>query len=190
MPIGIRPFALGILGDASLVPELVPLTYHYNMNTRLEAQVALVRLTGENFGRDVAAWKAWWEKQGGTPPVSDKTVAWATSPWMQSMLQKEGVDTPEKQDQMDRRFARSGMARMERPSAQPAAADLAGPSVVQTVPKTATRDVDPTLTEIRVTFNKEMADGSWSWCRADNLPYPTTTGKPHYDADKKHAFCP
>ena len=27
--------ALGILGDRSLVPEIVPLTYHYNMNTRL-----------------------------------------------------------------------------------------------------------------------------------------------------------
>jgi hypothetical protein len=92
--------ALGILGDRSLVPELVPLTYHYNMNTRLWAQVALVRLTGENFGRDVAAWKAWWEKQGGKPPVDEKPVVWATSP------ETLPYADPKKQDEMDRQFAK------------------------------------------------------------------------------------
>ncbi len=96
--------ALGMLGDESLVPELVPLTYHYNMNTRLEAQIALVRLTGENFGRDAAAWKEWWEKQGGDPPISAEPVAWATSPWVLVMLKKEGLDTPEKQEEMDAQF--------------------------------------------------------------------------------------
>jgi hypothetical protein len=90
--------ALGILGDVSLVPELVPLTYHYNMNTRLEAQVALVRLTGENFGRDVAAWKTWWEKQGGKPPISAETVTWTTH-------YAEWAD-PKKQEEMDSRFAK------------------------------------------------------------------------------------
>ena len=92
--------ALGILGDRSLVPELVPLTYHYNMNTRLWAQISLVRLTGENFGRDVAAWKTWWEKQGGKPPIDAKPVVWATSP---EMLQ---YADPKKQDEMDRHFAK------------------------------------------------------------------------------------
>ena len=48
--------ALGIVGDMSMVPDLVSLTYHYNRDTRFAAQIALVRLTGENFGRDVAAW--------------------------------------------------------------------------------------------------------------------------------------
>ena len=47
--------ALGMLGDSSVVPELVHLTYHYNWNTRQWAQISLVRLTGQNFGRDVAA---------------------------------------------------------------------------------------------------------------------------------------
>jgi HEAT repeat protein len=91
--------ALGILGDRSLVPELVPLTYHYNMNTRLWAQISLVRLTGENFGRDVAAWKAWWEKQGGKPPIDAKPVVWATS---EEMLQ---YADPKKQDEVDRQLA-------------------------------------------------------------------------------------
>ena len=69
-----------IIGDLSVVPDLVQLTYHYDRETRLWAQISLVRLTGENFGRDVAAWRQWWEKQGGKPPIAAETVAWATSP--------------------------------------------------------------------------------------------------------------
>jgi hypothetical protein len=72
--------ALGIIGDLSVVPDLVHLTYHYNRDTRFWAQISLVRLTGENFGRDVAAWRRWWEKRGGRPPIAEKPIAWATSP--------------------------------------------------------------------------------------------------------------
>jgi len=93
--------ALGMLGDSSVVPELAHLTYHFNWNTRQWAQISLVRLTGQNFGRNVAAWKQWQEKQGGKPPISDKTVVWATSPWLLSML--KGAQDPKKQDEMDRR---------------------------------------------------------------------------------------
>jgi hypothetical protein len=72
--------ALGILGDLSVVPDLVSLTYHYDRDTRFWAQISLVRLSGENFGRDVAAWRQWWQKQGGKPPIAAKAVAWATRP--------------------------------------------------------------------------------------------------------------
>jgi hypothetical protein len=72
--------ALGIIGDLSVVPDLVPLTYHYNRDTRFWAQISLVRLTGENFGRDAAAWRRWWEKRGGKPPIAEKQIAWTTSP--------------------------------------------------------------------------------------------------------------
>jgi hypothetical protein len=91
--------ALGILGDPSVVPELVHLTYHYNLNTRLWAQISLVRLTGENFGRDVAAWRQWWEKQGEKPPITEQKVAWATSP--------EAIQwsDPKKMDEIDRQLA-------------------------------------------------------------------------------------
>ena len=93
--------ALGIIGDPSAAPELVHLTYHYNMNTRFWAQISLVRLTGENFGRDVAAWRQWWQKQGKTPPIAEETVAWATSPeaiqWSDS----------KKMDEIDRQWANS-----------------------------------------------------------------------------------
>ena len=82
--------ALGIIGDLSVVPDLVHLTYHYNRDTRFWAQISLVRLTGENFGRDVAAWRQWWEKQGGKPPISEEKVAWATSPEMLQMCRSQG----------------------------------------------------------------------------------------------------
>jgi serine/threonine protein kinase len=83
--------ALGLIGDLSVVPDLVHLTYHYNKNTQLWAQISLVRLTGENFGNDVTAWKRWWEAQGGAPPIAEQTVAWMTTP---EMPQRPAVDSP------------------------------------------------------------------------------------------------
>jgi hypothetical protein len=71
--------ALGFIGDPSVVPELVHLTYHYNKNVRLWAQISLVRLTGENFADDLPAWIRWWQLQGGTPPISDQRVDWKAS---------------------------------------------------------------------------------------------------------------
>ncbi len=68
--------ALGIVGDPIAVPDLVHLTYHYNQDTRLWAQISLVRLTGENFARDVAAWRQWWDRQGGKPPISEEIIDW------------------------------------------------------------------------------------------------------------------
>lgn len=44
--------ALGVVGDESVVPELIHLVYHYNQNTRFWGQISLVRLTGVNFGSD------------------------------------------------------------------------------------------------------------------------------------------
>lgn len=74
--------ALGILGDTSVVPALIPLLYHYNLNTRLEAQISLVRLTGQNFGRDAEAWGRWYnenrQRLGGNLPAFDTTpVDWS-----------------------------------------------------------------------------------------------------------------
>ncbi|MDR2754131.1 MAG: HEAT repeat domain-containing protein [Planctomycetaceae bacterium] len=73
--------SLGILGDKTAIPELIPLLYHFNFNTRWDAQIALVRLTGENFGRDSEAWGKWYnenrEKLGKNLPEFDpKPVDW------------------------------------------------------------------------------------------------------------------
>jgi hypothetical protein len=89
--------ALGILGDLSVVPDLVQLTYHYNRDTRFWAQISLVRLTGENFGRDVAAWRQWWEKRGGKPPIAKEKVAWATSPEMLRIADSKTMETGDRE---------------------------------------------------------------------------------------------
>lgn len=68
--------ALGILGDESVVPELINLIYHYNKNTRLWAQISLVRLTGVNFGDDWSKWAQWWNREKGDPLFSSEKVVW------------------------------------------------------------------------------------------------------------------
>lgn len=68
--------ALGIIGEKSVVPELIPLTYHGNINTRWWAQISLVRLTGKNFGYDWKGWGQWWNSQGGQPAFKGDFVVW------------------------------------------------------------------------------------------------------------------
>ena len=80
--------ALGQLGDKSIVPELIPLVYHGNVNTRWWAQISLVRLTGANFAGDWRAWGAWWNASGGKP-------AFATNDYVR-WVQQAGWETPEK----------------------------------------------------------------------------------------------
>jgi LysM repeat protein len=69
--------AIGMIGDKSDVPELIPLVYHGNSNTRWWAQISLVRLTGQNFGKDWNAWGKWWnDDQNGQPPYKTEIIRW------------------------------------------------------------------------------------------------------------------
>jgi len=69
--------AIGMVGDKSDVPELIPLVYHGNSNTRWWAQISLVRLTGQNFGKDWNAWGKWWnDDQHGQPPYKPEIIRW------------------------------------------------------------------------------------------------------------------
>ena len=70
--------ALGIVGDESVVPELIHLVYHYNQNTRFWAQISLVRLTGVNFGADWRAWGQWRNSKKGNPRFSSEKIAWTS----------------------------------------------------------------------------------------------------------------
>lgn len=63
--------------------------------------------------------------------------------------------------------------------------DSIAPVVVKTVPEAGTKDVPPGEYEIKVTFSKEMSDGSWSWSTAWANSTPDGIDKPHYDADHK-----
>ena len=59
------------------------------------------------------------------------------------------------------------------------------PVVVKTVPESGAKDVAPGVVDIKVTFSKEMADGSWSWSTAWQGSAPESVGKPQYQADRK-----
>ncbi len=64
------------------------------------------------------------------------------------------------------------------------------PVVVKTVPEAGGNDVDPKLTEIKVTFSKEMKDGTWSWSTLSQESFPETNGKPKYLSDKRTSVLP
>jgi RNA polymerase sigma-70 factor (ECF subfamily) len=64
------------------------------------------------------------------------------------------------------------------------------PIVLKTIPATGATDVDPALTEIRVTFSKEMQNGSWSWVTLDKERFPEITGKVRYEKDRRTCVLP
>ena len=57
--------------------------------------------------------------------------------------------------------------------------------VVKTIPESGSKNVKPGEVEIKVTFSKEMRDGSWSWSTAWQNSTPEIIGKPKYEADGK-----
>jgi len=63
--------------------------------------------------------------------------------------------------------------------------DSTPPIIVKTIPEAGAKDVDPNLTQIRVTFSEDMLDGSWSWSQISEETLPKTSGKPHYLKDKR-----
>ena len=64
------------------------------------------------------------------------------------------------------------------------------PVVVKTVPEAGAAEVDPKLTEIKVTFSKDMQDGTWSWATLSKESFPTVDGKPKYLKDKRTCVLP
>ena len=68
--------ALGLIGDRESVPELIHLVYHGNVNTHWWAQISLVRITGQNLGKDWNAWGKWWNEQKSQPPYKPEIVRW------------------------------------------------------------------------------------------------------------------
>lgn len=64
------------------------------------------------------------------------------------------------------------------------------PVVVQTTPRSGDTQVDPATSEIRVTYSKDMQDGSWSWSQISDESFPQTTGSPRYLDDKRTCVLP
>ena len=74
--------------------------------------------------------------------------------------------------------------------AQTISLETAPPVVVKTIPEAGTKDVDPSITEIRVKFSKDMKDGTWSWSTWGEDTFPETTGKPRYLDDGRTCVLP
>lgn len=114
--------ALGLIGDPSVVPQMIHLIYLSNPNTRWWSQISLVRLTGQNFGTDWQAWGRWWNEQKKQPAFDDQPIAWSANPeWSKPEALVEG----------DRKFIgelKAGPARGDRPSRDPAATPSGGAS--------------------------------------------------------------
>ena len=66
----------------------------------------------------------------------------------------------------------------------------ARPVVIKSVPEAGSASVDPSTTEIRVTFSKEMQPGAWSWGMMDKETYPGTSEAPKYLDDKRTCVLP
>jgi hypothetical protein len=68
--------------------------------------------------------------------------------------------------------------------------DTVPPVVVKTIPQAGSKDVDPKLTEIQVTFSKEMKNGSWSWVRLSPETFPKIDGKLKNLEDRRTCVMP
>ncbi|HEX4630615.1 MAG TPA: Ig-like domain-containing protein [Chthoniobacterales bacterium] len=68
--------------------------------------------------------------------------------------------------------------------------DSARPVVIKSVPEAGSAAVDPSMTEIRVTFSKDMQPGVWSWGMMNKESYPGTTESPKYMDDKRTCVLP
>jgi hypothetical protein len=68
--------------------------------------------------------------------------------------------------------------------------DSARPVVIKSVPEAGSAAVDPSTTEIRVTFSKDMQPGVWSWGMMNKESYPGTSESPKYMDDKRTCVLP
>ena len=74
--------------------------------------------------------------------------------------------------------------------AQDITLETARPVVVKSVPESGADGVDPSMTEISVTFSKPMKPGSWSWAMIGKESYPGTADAPKYLDDQKTCVLP
>src|SRR5437763_12220802 len=74
--------------------------------------------------------------------------------------------------------------------AQEVTLDSARAVVIKSVPESGSSAVDPALTEIRVTFSKDMQPGVWSWGLVNKESYPGTSESPRYLEDKRTCLLP
>lgn len=65
------------------------------------------------------------------------------------------------------------------------------PVIVRTVPQAGDTEVDADkVTEIRVTFSKDMKEKGWSWTQISDETFPKSAGKIHYQKDRRTCVMP
>jgi RNA polymerase sigma-70 factor (ECF subfamily) len=65
------------------------------------------------------------------------------------------------------------------------------PSVVETFPRAGDVEVDPSTSEIRVTFSKDMkTDNQWSWVMMSKETFPEIAGEVRYLPDRRTCVLP
>ncbi len=75
--------------------------------------------------------------------------------------------------------------------ADPITVDLMPPVVVKTSPPAGTKQVDPSLAELRVTFSKTMlTEEMWSFVKASPDSFPQIAGQPYYLKDRRTIVLP
>ncbi len=150
--------ALGRQENEKAVPHLIPLVDHGNLNTRMWARASLYRITGKALGDDKKAWGAWWNGTGKEPKLTEADLqAWVP---------------------LEERMAKGGEA---------GTAAKTAPELVSTTPAIGAVEVEPGLTEIRVSFDQDMR-GGFSWTGGGEV-YPETSGKPRW-VDKRNCVLP
>ena len=70
--------------------------------------------------------------------------------------------------------------------------DAFPPSVVKTIPLCGDTSVDPSLTQVKVTFSRDMITNQmWSWCSQSPETFPEINAKGiHYLKDKRTCVLP
>lgn len=69
--------------------------------------------------------------------------------------------------------------------------ESAPPVVVSTVPRAGSNDVDArAVTELKVTFSKDMEPKNFSWVQYSEDTFPKTAGTPHFLDDRRTCVLP
>src|SRR5437763_15268300 len=79
----------------------------------------------------------------------------------------------------------TGAALLPEARAEDITLDTARPVVVKSSPESGADGVDPSTTQISVTFSKNMQGGSWSWCILTKETYPGSAEAPKRSEERR-----
>ena len=112
-------------------------------------------------------------------------VLWINSPQFAYFKDRVGVPaTPRRWS-----FSTSGLPREAAAASTPAAHPPNAPRALSLEPPDGATGVDPALTLLEVSFDREMSEG-WSWVIETRENFPQIAGDASMSADRRNAFLP